>query len=142
MDAKAALATAESVETISHEGRIVCVLVRSQPMPEVTHFYTAPDLPMQFGKIVYPAGSRIARHSHRKVTRSFSETTEVLVVQKGRIVVDVYSDDRTFLCSRELEAGDVIVQITGGHGFEFAEDTVLLEIKQGPYLGDQEKVPF
>jgi len=29
--------------------------------------------------------------------------------------------------------------VGGGHGFRMQEDTVLLEIKQGPYLGLGEK---
>jgi len=63
-------------------------------------------------------------------------------VQKGRVILDLYADDQTFLCRREMAAGDVIVQITGGHGFEFTEDTVLLEVRQGPYQGAREKESF
>jgi len=29
-----------------------------------------------------------------------------------------------------------------GHGFEFLEDTVMIEVKQGPYMGEDDKVRF
>jgi hypothetical protein len=32
--------------------------------------------------------------------------------------------------------------MTGGHGFRMLEDTVLLEVKQGPYGGQAEKSRF
>jgi hypothetical protein len=38
--------------------------------------------------------------------------------------------------------GDVVVLLDGGHGFRMLEDTVLLEIKQGPYSGLGEKEQF
>jgi hypothetical protein len=35
-----------------------------------------------------------------------------------------------------------MVAVNGGHGFRVLEDTVLLEIKQGPYPGGAEKERF
>jgi hypothetical protein len=32
--------------------------------------------------------------------------------------------------------------VGGGHGFHMLEDTVLLEVKQGPYTGIDEKEHF
>jgi hypothetical protein len=41
--------------------------------------------------------------------------------------------------SRTLAAGDVML-IRGGHGFEVIEDLEMIEVKQGPYAGDLDKV--
>jgi hypothetical protein len=35
-----------------------------------------------------------------------------------------------------------MIMVGGGHGFRMTEDTVLLEVKQGPYPGVQEKERF
>ena len=43
---------------------------------------------------------------------------------------------------QELKAGDVAVLFSGGHGFEILEDTLMLEIKQGPYAGTKDKETF
>jgi len=44
--------------------------------------------------------------------------------------------------TRELKAGDVMLMVGGGHGFRILEETVFLEIKQGPFLPVTEKEHF
>lgn len=41
-----------------------------------------------------------------------------------------------------LGAGDTILLIRCGHGFEVLEELVMLEVKQGPYSGERDKVKF
>ena len=94
------------------------------------------------GYVVYPAGGQIKRHTHRPLERHLIGTSEVLVVLKGRAEIDVYDDDHNLVATRELHAGDVMLMIGGGHGFRMLEDTVFLEIKQGPYTGLDEKEQF
>jgi hypothetical protein len=50
--------------------------------------------------------------------------------------------DKSFLGTWILEQGDLILLAGGGHGFRCLEDTVLMEIKQGPYTGLVEKEHF
>ena len=64
------------------------------------------------------------------------------VLFEGRMEADFYNDDKQFVESRTLERGDLLVLVSGGHGFRCTEDTVLLEIKQGPYIGPDEKERF
>jgi hypothetical protein len=56
--------------------------------------------------------------------------------------VDFYSDQQEYRCSRVLHKGDVILLIAGGHGFEVLEELNMVEVKQGPYAGDKDKVVF
>ncbi len=69
-------------------------------------------------------------------------TQEVLFVKSGKVRVDFYNDEKVFLESRELNTGDVILLAAGGHGFQMLEASELIEVKQGPYCGDQDKVIF
>ena len=69
-------------------------------------------------------------------------TKEVLVIRKGKLRVDFYEDNQTYIESHTIEEGDVILLAYGGHGFEILEDCEMIEIKQGPYLGEQDKVRF
>ena len=94
------------------------------------------------GFVVYPAGGEIHRHVHRPLERHLIGTSEVLIVRRGRCEIDIYNDDRTLVASRELREGDVMLMVGGGHGFHMLEDTVLLEVKQGPYTGIDEKEHF
>ena len=118
------------------------MIVRGEPGPDQTTFYTPPRFNLQVGNVVYAAGGEIARHIHRPAIRYISGTPEVLVVQKGRMILDVYTEEQAFLCAREIGLGDVVLLLGGGHGFHLLEDTVLLEVKQGPYAGPHEKELF
>ena len=62
--------------------------------------------------------------------------------QKGRCLIDIFNDDHELLATRELFPGDLMLMVGGGHGFRMSEDTVLLEVKQGPYTGIDEKQRF
>jgi mannose-6-phosphate isomerase-like protein (cupin superfamily) len=110
--------------------------------PGKTTFLTPSELNLQVGFVVYPAGGEVARHLHRPLERHIVGTSEVLVVKEGRCQMDIYDDDRRLVATRELRKGDIMLMVGGGHGFRMLEDTVLLEVKQGPYTGLDEKERF
>ena len=89
-----------------------------------------------------PAGYRIPPHVHNPVPREVVFTKEVLIVKSGRARVDFYDENRNYLESRYLNAGDVILLASGGQGFEMLEATEMIEVKQGPYAGDEDKTRF
>jgi hypothetical protein len=76
---------------------------------------------------------------HNPVSRAVEFTQEALFLRRGRLRVDFYSEAGIYLESRELSAGDVILLIRGGHGFEVLEEIEMVEVKQGPYVGDSDK---
>ena len=90
----------------------------------------------------HPTGKEIQPHVHKKVQREVHYTQETLFIRKGKLQVDFYSEEQKFLESTELEAGDVILLIKGGHGFKVVEDLEMFEVKQGPYAGDEDKIKF
>ncbi len=117
-------------------------IIHPNPLPERTTFITPPAFKQQVGFVVYPAGGEIARHIHLALERHLIGTSEVLVLLKGHCLIDVYSDTKELIATRDLNAGDVMLMVGGGHGFRIEEDTVFLEIKQGPYLETEEKERF
>ena len=132
----------EHVEQIAHNGKTLAYIIRAEVSPDKTTFLTPSDLKQQIGFIVYPAGGNIQRHVHRPLERHLIGTSEVIIVRRGRCEIDIYSDERDFVASRELRPGDIMLMVAGGHGFRMLEDTVLLEVKQGPYTGVDEKERF
>ena len=117
-------------------------IIRAALVPERTTFLTPPEFKQQVGYVVYPAGGEIARHVHLPLQRQLVGTSEVLIVKQGRCEIDVYNDARELVATRELSTGDVMLMVGGGHGFRMLEPTVLLEVKQGPYTGLEEKERF
>jgi hypothetical protein len=130
------------LETIAVDGVVLAYITRSAPLPERTTFLTPDDCNLQVGHVVYPGGGEITRHMHLPVERHLVGTTEVLIVERGRCEVDVFGPERQLVTTRELHTGDILIAVGGGHGFRVLEDTVLLEIKQGPYPGGAEKERF
>ena len=103
--------------------------------PGVT-FFTPPEFTQQLGFMKHPAGHRIAPHTHNDVKREVIRTQEVLIIRKGRVKILLFTDDRKFLCDRILEAGDVILLASGGHGVDIIKDAEIIEVKQGPYVNE------
>ena len=76
------------------------------------------------------------------VNRQVLYTQEVLLIRCGCVRINLYSSDKKFITSRDLKAGDVILLCGGGHSFEMLEETSMIEVKQGPYAGEQDKTRF
>jgi mannose-6-phosphate isomerase-like protein (cupin superfamily) len=130
------------IETISIGGALLGMIVRAGFREPGIHFFTPNDLSQQLAFMRHPAGKLIAPHVHNPVPREVHYTQEVLFIRKGRLRVDFYDDAHTYLESRVLEAGDAILLVTGGHGFEVIDEVEMIEVKQGPYAGDKDKVRF
>jgi len=94
------------------------------------------------GFVVYPRGGEIQRHVHRPLERHLIGTSEVIVVRQGRCEIDIFNNQRQLVATEQLREGDILLMVDGGHGFRMLEDTVFLEIKQGPYTGLDDKERF
>ena len=129
-------------EIIDWNGQPLVYIIHSDPLPERTTFITPPEFKQQVGFVVYPTGGVIARHIHLALERHLVGTCEVLVLLKGHCLIDVYNDGKELVATRELMKGDIMLMVGGGHGFRMLEDTVFLEVKQGPYLVTEEKERF
>jgi hypothetical protein len=132
----------EHVEQIASNDHLLAYIIRRELQPSKTTFVTPDILNFQAGFIVYPADSEIPRHVHKPIHRELNGTSEVLFVKKGRCEVDFFTDEKQLVATRELRTGDVLLLLGGGHGFRVLEDTIFLEIKQGPYTGLDEKERF
>jgi hypothetical protein len=132
----------QHVEHICRDGSLLAFIIRAELSPDKTIFLTPPEFKQQVGFVVYAEGGEIARHVHRPLERHLVGTSEVLVVRKGRCKIDIYDNARELVATRELRTGDIMLMVAGGHGLRMLEDTVFLEIKQGPYTGLEEKERF
>ena len=65
----------------------------------------------------------------------------MFIVQRGVVIVDLYSDSGSLLRAVTLRQGDAIVLIHGIHGIRVLESMQCISVKQGPFLGpDFDKV--
>ena len=130
------------IEEVASDGVVLAYIVRAALVPPTTTFLTPPSMNFQVGLVVVSEGKEIARHDHRPVRRHVIGTSEAIFVRKGLCEADVYNAKRELISTHQLREGDVALFVGGGHGFRGLEDTVLLEIKQGPYHGLDDKERF
>jgi mannose-6-phosphate isomerase-like protein (cupin superfamily) len=129
-------------EEILIDGRLCAIIVRAEYDENGIQFFTANELSQQLASMSYGPGKVIQAHTHQEVRREVFHTQEALFIRKGKLRVDFYSDQQEYRCSRVLHKGDVILLIAGDHGFEVLEELNMVEVKQGTYAGDKDKVVF
>lgn len=130
------------IERIVNNNDLLAVIIKSDFYEKGIHFFTPNDFSQQLAYMNHPVGKVIPPHVHNPVPRKVSYTLEVLFLKRGKLRVDFYDDQRSYLESRVLEAGDTILLAAGGHGFEALEEIEMIEVKQGPYAGDADKTRF
>jgi hypothetical protein len=132
----------KNVEIICDGDEALAYFVRAGWIPEKTEFLTPNNFGQQMGMIVYAAGTAIQPHLHLPIVRTVTGTTECIVVRKGSCLIDIYDRHKKLLSTHSLFVGDIVLLLNGGHGFRMNEDTILFEVKQGPYVGIADKERF
>ena len=123
-------------------GRELALLVTGTIFNPGVDFVTGNDLQQHVALMNRPAGYRIPAHTHLPIGRSVRGTQEVLVIQSGKMRVDIYDSKRVLVHSEILGPGDIAVLIEGGHGFSVIEECHFIEVKQGPYIPGKDKEVF
>ena len=133
----------QGVERFSDaKNQLLAIVVRADCRVEGIHFVTDDEATQQLGVMRHVAGHRVVPHVHHSVPRTVELTQETLFIRSGRVRLDLYTSDQDYLTSCELGAGDVVLLASGGHGLEVLEDADIVEVKQGPFVGDRDKTRF
>ena len=130
------------IEQLNHNEKVLGIIIRAKYHTDGISFFTPGGFSQHLGYMNRPKDYVIEPHVHNLVERKVDLTQEVLVVRSGKVRVDFYDDDCNYLESRILQTGDIILLAHGGHGFKMLEPTEMVEVKQGPYCGDQDKTRF
>ena len=132
----------EQLEFVKKKHKLLAIIIRAEYTCEGVNFMTPNEFSQQVAYMHHPAGKVIDAHIHNLVHRDVILTQEVLLIKKGKLRVDFYDDYEDYLESRMLNAGDVILLVSGGHGFNVMEEVEMIEVKQGPYSGNEDKKRF
>lgn len=133
----------EAVKEIKDDkGTMLAMVVRSGFDKKGISFFTPDEFSQQLAYMHHEKGHEIAPHVHNRVIREIQYTKEILIIRKGKLRCDFYSDDQKYIKSLIVSSGDVLLLASGGHGFQCLEETEMFEIKQGPYSGEMDKTRF
>ena len=130
------------IEKIEYDNEEYALIVKNNYSQEGIQFLTPDHYSQQLAYMQHPAGTNIGSHVHNPVKREVQYTNEVLFIKKGKLRVDFFNVKQEYQESRILTKGDLILLIKGGHGFKVLEDLEMIEVKQGPYAGDDDKTRF
>lgn len=130
------------IEHVCIDGKIYAIIIRSDYHESGIHFMTEDNYSQQMAYMHHEKGKVIEAHVHNHELRNVIQMQEVLIIRSGRLRVDFYTEERQYFGSKKLGTGDIILLASGGHGFEVLDEIEMVEIKQGPYLGDKDKVRF
>ena len=84
----------------------------------------------------FEKGTYIKPHKHLMRDSRISLTQECWIIFKGIVCAEIYDIDDNFYKKVTLKAGDCIVFFNGGNSLKVeVEDSIMFEIKNGPYLG-------
>ena len=130
------------IKKIIHNDKLLAIIIPRNFEKEGIEFFTPDDFSQQLAYMKRPKNYVIPPHVHNPVVREVVFTQEVLFIKSGKVRVDFYDENKNYIKSIILEAGDVILLASGGHGFEMIEDSEIIEVKQGPYAGEMDKTRF
>lgn len=132
----------DTVIKIEHNGVELGAIVRSTYHNSGIGFFSEEKDGLQLGYMNRPDGHVIVPHTHNKIKREVYYTEEILFIRSGEVRVDFYDDNQQYIESHMVHSGDIVILKGGGHGFKVLERADIFEVKQGPYLGAQDKVRF
>jgi len=128
---------------IKANGQVMAyVFPRTLGAPEGIRFLNDAADPLQVGLMERPAGHYVQPHMHPPCERKTHMTPEFFFVQSGRIRVTIYDKKWKEIARHELQSGDSMLILDGGHEVEILEATRMFEVKLGPYLGDENAKVF
>lgn len=130
------------VNRVVFNDNLLAIIIYSSYSKNGIEFFTDDQSSQQLGYMNRPKDYVIPPHRHNIVERDVHLTQEVLLIKSGKVRVDFYDNNQEYYKSYILEKGDVILLSDGGHGFKMLEASEIIEIKQGPYCGERDKVRF
>jgi len=131
------------IEKIYNKKKLYALIVRSEfRKKNGINFFTPEDTNQQFGYMKHDKGHIIKPHKHKKRATKIFYTTEVIIIFKGSLRVDFYDQKQKYLFSKIIKEKDIIMLIHGGHGFKVLKKVEMIEVKQGPYSVEKDKIKF
>lgn len=124
------------IKEIKFNNEILARHIPSEAWAPGLGFYSNDEEYIQVGSWQYDKGKELLKHIHNPVERTVIRTQEVLYIRKGSIKAQIFSLDEILVDEIIANEGDTIIMLNSGHGYTILEDnTQVLEIKNGPYLG-------
>ena len=128
------------INKVYKDDRLVATIIDFLGDISSTSFFTDEASPLQVGVISKKSDERVQAHRHNLFERKIVGTSEFLYVLEGKMEITVYDDSFQNPETFSLGVGSGVLLSAGAHSIQFLETTKLMEIKQGPYSAEIDKV--
>ena len=131
------------IKNITYKNQSLALIIRSSYLKKKgINFFTNNNLSQQVAFMNHKKNHLIQPHLHRKRLKKIYDTTEVLIILSGSLKVDFYNNKKKYLFSNTIKKNDILILLTGGHGFKTLNNCKFIEVKQGPYNIKKDKFKF
>jgi cupin fold WbuC family metalloprotein len=133
------------LEKILYKKELFALILRkkNQFKNNGVNFFTDNKDLLQVGLIKHNKNHKIKSHKHIKRVKKIHYCTEVLIIKKGKLKIRFYNNDGIDIKKDKiLNKEDIIILFKGGHGFLVKEKLEMIEVKQGPYDQNNDKVQY
>lgn len=127
------------MKTFEENGKRIALHIAKEEMQKGLNFYTKEDDFIQVGTWGYDSGKELQPHIHNPgVQRQIDRTQEVVSIIQGGLKATILGEQGDLLGEVVAKVGDVLIMLGGGHGYQIlTDDTMVLEVKNGPYVGPE-----
>ena len=131
------------ISKIIHKKKLYALIVDNKyKQKKGITFFSSDDLPQQFGYMNQKKNHIILPHIHNKRSTKIMITTEIIIILKGILRVDFYDQIQKYMFSKILKKGQIIFLMHGAHGFKVLKNVQMIEVKQGPFNKNIDKIKF
>ena len=129
------------IKEILIKKKLVAILIKSKNYKKLKgiNFFTKEKYPLQVASMQHSKNHIINPHVHKNITRKIKSTSEVLIIQSGEVLVNFYNDNKKIEKKFILHKNDIIIFLSGIHGFKVKKNSSFIEVKQGPYYKQLDK---
>lgn len=131
------------IKNITHKKQILAIIIKGNYLSKKgVNFFTNPKLNQQVAFMNHPTNHLIQPHIHKNKMRRIKSATEVLIILDGILKVNFFDNKKKYIFSKLIKKNDIIILLSGGHGFEVKKKCKMIEVKQGPYSKLEDKFKF
>ncbi len=131
-----------TIQKIVSDGTIISIIVPKKYKGSGVDFITSSESPFQLAIINNDKGTETKKHYHPDIKRTIMKTTECIIVKKGKLEISFFNKNKELITVFEANKGDIILFLEGGHSINYLEKSEIVEVRQGPYIKDFDKVYF
>lgn len=122
---------------IIHKGKLYAMHFNLKHIEGGLTFVSQESEFIQVGIWNYKPKKILPAHFHREYKREATRTCESVYVVEGKIRCNIYTKSGNFIESFVLKKNEMAIQLYGVHEYEIIEKSIVIENKNGPYLGPE-----